>query len=122
MTLKAIIWDMGGVLLRIGNEEPRLNLAKEYRIPLETIYQAGIQNITIDLMYDLPNQTLDSWEMSLKIACHLPITHLSLYNLTIEPESGYRRETSAVYVSQIKRPDIMSIERFYNRFEFSVKT
>ena len=40
MTLKAIIWDMGGVLLRIGNEEPRLNLAKEYRIPLETIYQA----------------------------------------------------------------------------------
>lgn len=48
-------------------------------------HEAGFENISIDLMFDLPGQTLDSWERSLNIACSLPITHLSLYNLTIEP-------------------------------------
>jgi len=49
----------------------------------------GIDNISIDLMYDLPNQTLIQWESTLKQAIALPITHLSLYNLTIEPNSAF---------------------------------
>lgn len=50
-------------------------------------HKAGISNISIDLMYDLPHQTLAVWESTLKIATQLPITHLSLYNLTIEPHT-----------------------------------
>lgn len=49
--------------------------------------KAGIENITIDLMYDLPNQTLTVWEETLNCISKLPITHLSLYNLTIEPHT-----------------------------------
>ncbi len=63
---------------------------------LDAVYamkKAGLDNITIDLMYDLPGQTLASWENTLNIACTLPITHLSLYNLTIEPDACFfRRE------------------------------
>ncbi len=56
--------------------------------------QAGIGNISIDLMYDLPGQTLQSWQSTLERACTLPIAHLSLYNLTIEPHTPFyiRRE------------------------------
>lgn len=56
---------------------------------------AGIDNISIDLIYDLPGQTLESWKNSLEGISGLPITHLSLYNLTIEPQTvffKYRKE------------------------------
>lgn len=54
---------------------------------IQTTYQAGIQNISIDLMYDLPRQTLQHWGKTLDSVKELPITHLSLYNLTIEPQT-----------------------------------
>ena len=52
-------------------------------------YSAGISNISIDLMYDLPGQSLQSWNRTLQQAVKLPITHLSLYNLTIEPHTVF---------------------------------
>jgi len=51
--------------------------------------ESGIQNISVDLMYDLPNQTQDSWEKTLEQVRELPITHLSLYNLTFEPHTVF---------------------------------
>lgn len=51
------------------------------------VKEAGIDNISIDLMYDLPNQSLRHWDKTLEIVSSLPITHLSLYNLTIEPHT-----------------------------------
>lgn len=56
---------------------------------VEAAYAAGIENISIDLMYDIPGQTLESWKKTLQLASHLPITHLSLYNLTIEPHTVF---------------------------------
>lgn len=50
---------------------------------------AGIKNISIDLMYDIPGQTLLSWEQTLTQIFPLPMTHLSLYNLTIEPNTVF---------------------------------
>lgn len=53
---------------------------------------AGVDNISIDLMYELPGQTLESWKKSCKQASLLPITHLSLYNLTFEPHTVYYKK------------------------------
>ncbi len=50
---------------------------------------AGIENISIDLMYDLPGQTLHHWHATLSTIEKLPITHLSLYNLTFEPHTVF---------------------------------
>lgn len=52
-------------------------------------YQAGIENISIDLMFELPQQTVSSFENTLKKIKPLPIQHLSLYNLTIEPGTAF---------------------------------
>lgn len=57
---------------------------------------ASFDNISIDLMYDLPGQTESSWENTLKIASKQPITHLSLYNLTIEPETVFFKKKKSL--------------------------
>jgi oxygen-independent coproporphyrinogen-3 oxidase len=43
-------------------------------------------------MYDLPNQTLQDWERTLDQMVKMPITHLSLYNLTIEPNTAFFKQ------------------------------
>ena len=59
---------------------------------VEAVYEAGITNISIDLMYELPFQTVLQWEKSVEEAIKLPITHLSLYNLTFEPGTVFYKK------------------------------
>lgn len=59
---------------------------------IETAFAVGFNNITIDLMYDIPTQGVFPFKRSLEIAYNLPITHLSLYNLTIEPHTAFHRK------------------------------
>lgn len=44
----------------------------------------GINNISIDLMYGIPEQTLDSFEYSIKQALELGTQHISAYCLSVE--------------------------------------
>lgn len=44
----------------------------------------GFNNISIDLMYGLPGQTLADWEYNLDQAFNLPVQHISAYHLTYE--------------------------------------
>lgn len=53
---------------------------------------AGIKNISLDLMYEIPGQSLESWKETLTQLNSLPITHLSLYNLTFEPQTLFYRQ------------------------------
>jgi len=46
---------------------------------------AGIENFNLDLMYALPEQTLDAAVLDVKTACALAPTHISHYQLTLEP-------------------------------------
>jgi len=48
-------------------------------------------NLNIDLIYGLPDQTLESWTTDLEMAVDLEIRHLSLYNLTWEPQTTLGR-------------------------------
>ena len=44
----------------------------------------GFDNISLDLMYGIPYQTLKDWKDSLEIISNLKPEHLSLYCLTLE--------------------------------------
>lgn len=68
----------------------------EAKKALECIHQAGITNLSIDLMYELPYQTLLTWEKSLVEVKTLPITHLSLYNLVFEPGTAFYKKKSSL--------------------------
>ena len=61
-------------------------------LAVEAARSAGFKNINIDLMFGLPNQTLNVWEHSLKRAVNLATDHLSLYGLQIEPGTPLQRD------------------------------
>lgn len=46
--------------------------------------EKGFDNISIDLMYGLPGQTLESWKKTLKKAIDLNVRHISAYHLIYE--------------------------------------
>lgn len=46
--------------------------------------EAGLTNISIDLMYGLPNQTMDVWQRNLQEAINLNVSHISSYHLIYE--------------------------------------
>ncbi|MFM8596784.1 MAG: radical SAM family heme chaperone HemW [Flavobacteriales bacterium] len=48
----------------------------------------GFNNISIDLIYGLPNLTLIEWEQTIDEVLNLGIQHLSAYCLTIEPKTA----------------------------------
>ncbi|MFZ7144942.1 MAG: radical SAM family heme chaperone HemW [Bacteroidota bacterium] len=49
---------------------------------------AGFGNITIDLMYGLPELSPEDWADNMKIAFELGVDHLSCYSLTVEPRTA----------------------------------
>lgn len=51
---------------------------------IETIKSAGISNISIDLIYGLPLQTIESWIYSVRKAIEMNVPHISCYNLSYE--------------------------------------
>jgi oxygen-independent coproporphyrinogen-3 oxidase len=54
---------------------------------IQTVYNAaevGFENISIDLIFNLPNQTKTKWIYNLKTAVELPIKHISTYSLILE--------------------------------------
>ncbi|MCR4922134.1 MAG: radical SAM family heme chaperone HemW [Bacteroidaceae bacterium] len=46
--------------------------------------ERGLHNISLDLIYGLPDQTLAMWESDVRKALSMPIAHLSAYALTYE--------------------------------------
>lgn len=56
------------------------------------LQEVGITNISVDMIYGLPNQTLSMWREDLsKLVHEFAITHISLYALTIEDHSEFGR-------------------------------
>ncbi len=53
----------------------------------EAIQHAGITNISMDLMYGLPHQTIDSWKRNIEGVITAAPQHISAYALTLEPET-----------------------------------
>lgn len=61
--------------------------------------QHGFSNISIDLIYGLPNQTLSCFLTNIQQAASLPITHISLYNLTIDPHTSFYKHRKQILPS-----------------------
>lgn len=62
----------------------RRHTAQEAIEAVQAVRRAGIGNVSIDLMYGLPHQSLEQWEETLERALSLPVEHISAYALTYE--------------------------------------
>ena len=59
---------------------------------VEWVQQAGFKNVSLDLISGLPRQTLADCQVSLETAIALAPTHLSCYDLTIEPITAFGKQ------------------------------
>ncbi|MBX3172975.1 MAG: radical SAM family heme chaperone HemW [Gemmatimonadaceae bacterium] len=64
-------------------------------VAVEALRGAGIQNISLDLIYALPKTLNRDWQRDLDSALALEPSHLSVYGLTIEPQTPLGRWASA---------------------------
>jgi len=75
----------------------RRHTAAQAQRAVEQLRQAGFQNISIDLMYGFPDETLDDWQRDIDAAIALNPEHLSAYCLMIEEGTPlYRMQTEPI--------------------------
>ncbi|MDE2155312.1 MAG: radical SAM family heme chaperone HemW [Xanthomonadaceae bacterium] len=72
-------------LRRLG----RIHSAAEAEAAVKSAQDAGYGNINLDLMYALPGQTLDGALADVERAIALAPTHVSHYQLTLEPNTAF---------------------------------
>lgn len=65
----------------------RRHTSSQVRKAVSLLRSAGISNISVDLMYGFPNETISDWEGDIDAAIALDVEHLSAYCLTIEEET-----------------------------------
>ncbi|MFS0780852.1 radical SAM family heme chaperone HemW [Bacillus sp. 1P06AnD] len=67
----------------------RTHKVSEVYDSIEKARKAGFENITIDLMYGLPQQTMQDFKESLQKAFELELPHYSSYSLIVEPKTVF---------------------------------
>ncbi len=66
----------------------RVHSSKQAQNSIENALKLGFDNITIDLIYGIPNLSNSKWKENLKIFFDYKIPHLSSYSLTVEPKTA----------------------------------
>ncbi len=64
-----------------------------------------VDTVSIDLIFGRPHQTLGAWQRELDEVLQLELPHLSLYQLTIEPATGFGRLDRAGQLSGLPDED-----------------
>jgi oxygen-independent coproporphyrinogen-3 oxidase len=89
-----------------NNEElrflSRLHDAEMAGAAVEQARVAGFDNVSLDLIFNLPGQSLSAWQYNLREALKLEPDHLSLYSLIVEPGTPLHRQVTQ---GQIPWPD-----------------
>ncbi len=67
----------------------RAHIAQDIADGLLALRGAGIDNLSLDLIYAIPNQSLESWRYSLERAIELKPEHVSTYCLTFEQPTPF---------------------------------
>lgn len=70
----------------------RRHTSRQVKEAVELLRRNGIRNISIDLMFGFPGETLKDWEQDIHDVLELDVEHLSAYSLMIEEGTElYRR-------------------------------
>ena len=76
------------ILKRIG----RIHTSQDIRDAVRWARAALIVNVSVDLMYGLPGQTMDVLKWSVGSSMDLAVNHISVYGLTVEDGTPFARE------------------------------
>lgn len=83
------------------------------KIAVETIQTAKkfFDNISVDLMYSLPNQKISDLKNSVETAANLEVQHISIYGLEIEENTNFEKLLKA---GNLNLPDNELSEKMYD--------
>ncbi len=95
------------LLKKIG----RIHTAAQAVEAVRMAYDHGIQNISLDLMYGLPGQTLEDLKESVAQAADLPISHISIYGLQLEEGTAFMKMKD---MGKIFLPEDELVESMYD--------
>lgn len=75
---------------------------------VENAAKIGFENISVDLIYGLPNLTDKDWNESLKWVFQLPVQHLSAYHLTYHEGTVFYSWLKKGTLKELKEPQSIS--------------
>ncbi len=73
--------------LQLMNRAHNANEAKEC-LAMASRY---FENISIDLIYGIPNMSIDQWKQNIQVAMDFKAPHISCYALTVEPRTALKK-------------------------------
>ena len=76
---------------RVLEASGRFHRAADIFHAVDLLQQAQIENFSLDLISGLPYQTIESWQTALEKAVALGPTHISNYDLIVEPQTAFAR-------------------------------
>lgn len=101
--------------LRLLNRRHNAHQAQE---AVANCQAAGLANLSIDLIYGLPGQTLERWEANLEAALALDVPHLSAYHLTYESGTPLERALREGRIQAVDEETSLSLfNRLIDRLE-----
>ena len=80
----------------------RIHTAAEAQEAIASARGAGCANISLDLMYGVPRQSLEEWRGSLAAAVECGVEHISAYALTVEEGTGLQAQIES---GELPAPD-----------------
>jgi len=102
----------------------RIHSADEARSAVDIAFQAGFENLNLDLMFGLPGQTPEEMLDDVTAALSLQPTHFSFYQLTLEPNTYFHKfppslpEDEAIFAGQKQCQQLLA-EHGYQQYEIS---
>ena len=97
----------------------RSHNSKEALNCIKIAKESGFDNITIDLIYGLPNQSNKNWEENLAQMLTLDIQHFSAYSLTVEPKTKLKHLIDKKLITPLN--DEITVEHFNTLVEVASK-
>ncbi len=73
--------------LQLMNRAHNANEAKECLAMVSRYFE----NISIDLIYGIPNMSIDQWKQNIQVAMDFKVPHISCYALTVEPRTALKK-------------------------------
>ncbi|MGH2567276.1 MAG: radical SAM family heme chaperone HemW, partial [Bacteroidota bacterium] len=92
----------------------RIHSAQQAKDCVREASSAGFENVSLDLIFSLPSQTLERWQSNLQQAVELEPKHLSTYSLIVEPNTPLQR------MVQTKQVTPLSPEADADLYEYTI--
>ncbi|MFV1974866.1 MAG: radical SAM family heme chaperone HemW [Candidatus Scalindua sp.] len=94
----------------------RIHSANEAKDVFFNVREKGFKNISIDLIYGYPAQSLNEWKKDLQECCKLDSEHISAYCLTYEQGTPIVKMTESGTLKKLSEEEELKMYEFTNDF------